>query len=441
VEREKAKKVNTAVDIMRNFRHLKLLTPVAIAILVVCFTVIPGLAQNTDQQIPDAPTPSKTFPKPSVSPTGPPAAPEENQEPAPKPGITTVPPGSVPTEENPDSRNQLFKLTINPTYVNVPVTVKDDHGHLVAGLLSKDFEVLENGTPQKIKFFTSDPFPLTAAVVIDTSLPEIELAKVRNTLPALMGAFGQFDEVAVYTYGTTVNRVQGFVPAQNDEFIQTIRSLQKKAVGRMGGVPVTSGPMASGPSVNGLPVDRGAQQTVNSPQNPQNYQPEAHVLNDAILRAAEDLAARDRNRTRRRVIFVISNGRELNSDASYSQVLKVLLTQQIAIYGVAVGESAMPVYSTLQKVHLPGQGYGDILPRYARATGGQVFSEFSEQAIETAYNQLTVVAKNQYTIGYMAAETKSSTYREIEVRVLKPDLKVTARSGYYPLPPLQPANH
>jgi VWFA-related protein len=436
VEREKATRADTAIKFMRIFRHLELLNPVAIAILFLCFAVIPCLAQSSGQ-IPDAPTPSKTFPKPSVSPTQPPAAPEPKDETqGPAPNISDVPPGEAPREENTDSRNELFRIVKNPTYVNVPVTVKDDRGRLVPGLLPRDFEVLEDGKPQKIAFFTSDPFPLTAAVIIDLSLPEIELAKVRDTLPALMGAFGQFDEVAVYTYGTTVNRVQGFVPAQNDTFIQTIRSLQKKAIGRTGGVPVTSGPMASGPTVNGLPVDRGAQQTVNAPQNPQNYEPEAHVLNDAILRAAQDLASRDR--VRRKLIFVISNGRELNSDASYSQVLKVLLTQQIAVYGVAVGESAMPVYKTLEKVHLPGQGYGDILPKYARATGGQVFSEFSQQAIETAYNQLTVVAKNQYTIGYMAADTKSSTYREIEVRVLKPDLKVTTRAGYYPLPPLRP---
>jgi VWFA-related protein len=100
-----------------------------------------------------------------------------------------------------------------------------------------------------------------------------------------------------------------------------------------------------------------------------------------------------------------------------------------------VGESAVPGYKQLEKIHLPGQGYGDILPKYAKATGGQVFTEFSQQAIETAYNQLTVTAKNQYTIGYYAPKATSSAYRDIEVRVLRPDLKVTARTGYYPLPP------
>ena len=428
---------------MRNLR-LNLFALIAVTMfLMLSLGSSPAAAQNSDPQIPDAPTPSRsTFPKPTVSPTDTPAAPEPpgSQSEEPSPDIKTVPPGSVPREENTDSRNELFKLVKITTYVNVPVTVKDDHGHLVAGLLPKDFQVLENGQSQKIAFFTSDPFPLTAAVVLDLSMPDVELSKIRETLPSLMGAFGQFDEVSVYTYGTTVTRVQGFTPAQNDVFIQTIKKLQRTSIGRAGGVPVLGGPMASGPSTNGHPVDPGAAATVNAQQNPSTsiYTPEAHVLNDAILAAAQDLGSRDR--TRRRILFVISNGRELKSDASYSQVLKVLLTQQITLYGVAVGESAIPGYKQLEKVHLPGQGYGDILPKYANATGGQVFTEFSQQAIETAYNQLTVMAKNQYTIGYYAPKAVSGGYREIEVRVLRPDLKVTARAGYYPLPPAPPSS-
>jgi len=413
--------------------------------MALLFLSLPVLAQNSNQQqIPDAPSATRPFPKPSVSPTSPPAAPEAPQEgeqtQAPPPNITTVPPGGATKEGNTNSREELFTLSNTVNFVNVPVTVRDDKGQLVAGLLPKDFAILEDGQQQKISFFTSDPFPLTAAVVLDLSMSDTEFSKVRETLPALVGAFGQFDEVSLWTYGTTVTRVQGFVPAQNDVFIQNVKKLQKTALGRTGGVPVTGGPMGSGPSVNGLPADRGAAATVDRPQTSTDFRPEAHVLNDAVLAAAQDMSNRDRQHTRRKVLFIISNGRELRSDASYSQVLKVLLTQQITVYAVAVGESAMPIYGKLNKIRIPGQGYGDILPKYANATGGQVFSEFGTQAIEAAYNQATVVAKNQYTLGYYApnANSKSGAYREIEVRVRKPDLKVITRAGYYPLPPPPP---
>ena len=46
---------------------------------------------------------------------------------------------------------------------------------------------------------------------------------------------------------------------------------------------------------------------------------EAHVLNDAILRAAIDLNKRDR--TRRKIIMIISDGSERGSQAGYKEVL------------------------------------------------------------------------------------------------------------------------
>jgi VWFA-related protein len=412
--------------------------------LVVAVLLLASLAaetafgQNSDQQaIPDAPSATRPFPKPNVSPTDTPASPDSStpsdQQSAPPPNITTVPEGGATKEGNTNSRNELFTLIKFSSFVQVPVTVKDDRGHLVAGLLPRDFEVLEDGKPQRLTFFTSDPFPLTAAVVLDQSMSDTEFAKVRETLPALVGAFGQFDEVAVYTYGTSVTRLQGFTPAQNDVFLQTIKKIQRNGFGRTGGTPVIGGPFGSGPTVNGRPADPGAAQTVNQPQMSTTYRPEAHVLNDAILAAAQDLGTRDP--TRRRVLFVISNGRELSSDASYNQVLKVLQTYQITVYGIAVGESAMPVYKQIERIRLPGQGYGNILPNYAQKTGGQVFSEFSRDAIEQAYNQVTLVAKNQYTLGYQTSPSQSGTYRAIEVRVRRPDIKIQARDGYYPLPP------
>ena len=80
-------------------------------------------------------------------------------------------------------------------------------------------------------------------------------------------------------------------------------------------------------------------------------------------------------------------------------------------------------------------GASNLLPKYAAATGGQVFPAFNRSTIEQAYSELTREARNQYTIGYNTRATPSSTYRIIEVRVDRPSLKVAAKDGYYPLPP------
>jgi VWFA-related protein len=236
-----------------------------------------------------------------------------------------------------------------------------------------------------------------------------------------------------------VQKAQDFTSVENDKLAAGMDKVRKKATGRMGGVPVggMGGPLnSSGPQINGRPLDPG-QKT-----NPASTQAESKVLNDAILEAAMDLARREP--TRRKVLFVISDGREYNSSASYREVLKVLLSHQVTVYAIGVGSAAIPGYSTAQKLRIPGFGYGDILPKYAGATGGQVFTEFSQDAIEQAYSRVTEEARNQYTIGYTTRATPSSAYREIEVLVERPDCKkhsvpncvnVAAREGYFPLPP------
>ncbi len=397
---------------------------------LICVIVV-GCAAALAQNIPDAPTP-KTQPSSGNSfPAGTAPAPKNNHDPGtppadPAPTPAEAPPGSVPPAQPADTtsgRDKLFTLTRNVSFVQIPVTVKDRSGRLVEGLTPQDFTVYEDGVPQKLNFFTSDPFPLSAAIVLDTSLPASTLKKVNDTLPALVGAFSQFDEVALYRYGNTVQQVAGFEGAAT---LSSSTLAKVKRTGRNEGPPVLSGPLGPQPTYNGHPVDPGAPQVYTQPK-------ESYVLNDAILRAAQDLSRRDP--VRRRVIFVISDGRENGSINGYEEVRKVLLSQNISVYALGVDTASFPVYDKLNRVRLPGFGYGDILPKYVSDTAGEMFAEFSKDSIEQAYGKITEIAHNQYTLGYNTRATASSTYRALEVHVHRADLQVTAKSGYYPLPP------
>jgi VWFA-related protein len=410
--------------------------------------------QKQDQNIPDAPSavqPPKSAPEspPAQEPTSqdqdqPPADPQANepppqsampetdQKPSEKPpvNIRTVPEGGATKDSE-----GLYKLP--PIIVNqvmVPVTVKDESGRLVSGLLAKDFTVLENGKKQKLNFFTSDPFALSAAVIIDLGMKDVDVQRVNHTFPALEGVFSQFDEVSIYSYSNAVSQ-QANWQAMNQRLSDTFTRLAQ-ARGRNNGPPVTSGPLGpQGPTINNMPADPGA---------PIVYTPaqESHVMNDAILKAALDLAKRDK--TRRKVIFVISDGREYRSDASYKDVLKVLLSNNIMVYAIGVGGSAIPVYNKIEKLHLPRFGYSDILPKYANATGGEVSNQLTRTGIEDAYAKLIGDARNQYTLGYVTHEPPVGGYRGIEVLVdrpscrrssIRPCVDLTAKDGYYPLPP------
>jgi VWFA-related protein len=390
----------------------------------------PSPRQEAEESKPDTPPPdnsgegvttgSKKLPR-SV-----PDAADQKPAPPPMPPVKTVPAGSVPKDV--ESGEDLYTITKTVNLVMVPVTVKDSDGRLVGGLQPKDFSVLENGQRQTLKFFTSDPFALSAAVIIDTGMPDVGLKKVQETLSALQGAFSQFDEVGIYTYSSTVGRVSDFTSV-GKELTATL-NLVKGFSGANNGPPVTSGPLGpQGPIINGRPVD--------SPITPVSTPPKvAHVMNDAILLAARDLSKRDR--ARRKIIFIISDGREQGSTASYKDTLKVLQTQSITVYAVGVEGAAIPVYDRLQRIHLPKSrallGYSDILPKYVSATGGgTVYGELAQGDIERAYAQAIGDARNQYTLGY-TPKSGIGGYRQIEVRLRRPNVKVYAKDGYYPLP-------
>ena len=397
--------------------------------------------KSPTQDVPDAPSAAQppapsdnlSFPEPGSSTTRPtpgpgnqpPGSPRSEENPAPPPAmppVATIPPGSAPRQQN-DSQDQLYKLVVTTNFVQVPVTVKNRDGQLVDGLLPRDFAVYENGKKQELKFFSSDPFALSVAIVLDLGMPDVAVQKINQTYSALVGAFAPYDEVALYTYSSTVSQVRDF-NGINAKLTAVLNQLKTER-GHNNGPPVVGGPMgASGPVINGVPAG-------GPPINPVYTPPkESHVLNDAILRAALDLRSRDR--TRRKIIFVISDGRESGSKASYSDVLRYLLTNDIQVKAVAVEASAIPGYKQLERIHLPFTGYGDLLPKYASATGGGVVpSEYSRNAIEAIYADVIGEARNQYTLGY-TPQTRGAGRREIEVKIFRPNLLIFAKDGYYP---------
>ena len=352
------------------------------------------------------------------------------------PPVETIPPGSMPeaTSQGTAPRNQinpsedLYKIYTPVNFVLIPVMVKDKQGRRVDGLLPQDFSVLENGKAQKLTYFTSDPFQLSVAVLIDLGMADVSVQKVNQTYSALVGAFSPYDEVAIYTYSSTVSKVTDFTPNQNR--LTAALDAMKLVRGHNNGPPVLGGPLGpQPPTVNGIPVGTSGPPPVYTPPK------EAHVLNDAILRAALDLSKRDR--TRRKVIFVISDGRERGSGSSFSEVLHVLQTQGIQVKAVVLDQGALPVYKQVEKLpHIFRQGYADILPKYTNATGGgNVFTELSRNAIEQAYSEITSEARNQYTLGYTPkAVGGASAFRPIEVLVHRKSLDVYTKNGYYPIP-------
>ncbi|HZB88180.1 MAG TPA: VWA domain-containing protein [Terracidiphilus sp.] len=381
--------------------------------------ITPGLGAGTESGAPGSGPGSSSADQPI--PTAPP------QQPVPHEQIQTTPPAM------PSAQELGTILRLNVTYVEVPVTVKDSKGNLVPGLTWRDFRVFENGTYMPLKEFFVDPFPLSIAFVIDQGVTTDVMERVNNSMGSIQGALTPYDEIAIFTYNHIAHEWTGFTGAQSAR-VPAVLAIAK-AAGEEELIPYNSGPLGGGCNIhiNGNCGDPTLQDggSTGSVSGVVTIPKEVHTLNDAILEAAKELSTRPKGR--RRIIYVISDGKEAGSKASYKEVLGYLQTNNIAVWGTLVGDSARWGEGYLSRFHLPFQLYDNLLSKYIFATGGEADSERSQNGIEKSYAKIAEEARAQYTLVYATHESVyDGKFRPIEVRVERPGVEVTSKHGYYP---------
>ncbi|MGC2620379.1 MAG: VWA domain-containing protein [Acidobacteriaceae bacterium] len=341
---------------------------------------------------------------------------------SPAPGQPLIPPtpSDIPT------------FTHNVTVVDVPVIVRDKRNQLVGGLPSWRFRVYEDGVQQRIWWFTTDAYPLSIAFVIDDTLPADIMQKVNQSLSVVSNALTPADSVAVITYsGTGPQMITDFTGAAGNRLPAALQMAKKP--GETMGVPsMGDDPFGAGPTVNGQQADPTLAPQHGNAGGFVTIPREVHPLNDAILYAAEQLASQPRGR--RRIIYVVSDGKDVRSKAKYNQVREYLLTNNISVYGTEVGDASLWGIGYLDRMKLPLLAPENVLPRYALVTGGDVQAEMSENGIQNAFVHITDSVRTAYTIDYISHQpTLSEKYHNIDVRIEGlPGLTVDAKQGYYP---------
>jgi VWFA-related protein len=407
------------------------------------------LAQQQQPAVPDAPTPQAPTALPgtegpitpgsgstgappgskSSSATGQPQ-PEQAQPPAPPSQPATVQ-QQVQTTPPEQGNGATARFVVQVNFVEVPVTVKDSKGNLVAGLTWRDFTVYENNVRQQLRLFSVDPRPLSIAFVVDQTLPSNVMREVNESLGAIQGALTPYDEAALFTYTNGAKEWTGFTGAQGAR-LPAVLSLAQ-ATGTDPLVPINDGPMA-GCNIreNGNCVDPNLQPGRSTGNDTFITIPkEIHTLNDAILRAAKELSTRPKDRLR--IIYVVSDGKEYGSKATWKEVVRYLQTNKIAVYATVVGDSARWGEEWLDRFHLPFTMYDNILYKYVANTGGDMYAEGGVNGIEKSYAKIADEARTQYTLGYLSHESiYDAKYRSINVIVNRPNVVVTAKPGYYP---------
>jgi VWFA-related protein len=392
--------------------------------------VAPGKATTptSNGESGSASTPSDTF-QPEVGSS------LQNKPPVDESKVQDTPPETPANAQEFLNNPDTYKLRLRVNSVEVPFTVKDNKGHLVPGLTWRDVHVYENNVRQKMTIFTVDPYPLSVALVVDNSMPIDVMTRVNNALGALQAAFTPYDEVSVFTYNNGPKMVTDFTGGQSARLTASIE--RAKATGR-DSMYFSPG---EGLGKKGIDLNNGAEDHENLLNGNQPGSPggvhdsqvprEVHTLNDAILMAAKSTTKAARGR--RRIVYVISDGKEYGSKAKTKEVIRYLQTNKIEVVATLVGDASVSGMGFVESIHLPLMMRDNILPVYTKATGGQFFADYRTRGIETSFQKITDEARNQYTVWYNSSEPiTDEKYRKVEVRVLRPNLQVIAKDGYYP---------
>lgn len=328
-----------------------------------------------------------------------------------------------PPKTPPAKEDDVFRISV--TRVLAPVTVTDRDGNFVTGLSAYDFRLFDNGKPQAI---TEDvaSHPLSLVVVVQANAAtENVIRQVQKLGSVLEGTIlGETGEVAVIAF---------------DHRVQTL-------------LPFTSEPGKVGEALKKL--------------KPGSY---SANLNDATMQAINML--RTRPTGRRRAILLISESRDKGSEIRVRDVLTNAEFNDVVIYPVNISHlltslttaphTAAPDNRPPGAVHLPAgivatpttesqHAMGDYIPIfveifkgaksvfvpnplevYAKYTGGREYSFKTQGALERAVSDIGAELHNQYLLTFKPANETEGGFHEITVQILKPDLKVRTRTGYW----------
>ena len=124
-------------------------------------------------------------------------------------------------------------------------------------------------------------------------------------------------------------------------------------------------------------------------------------------------------------MIVVTDGGDTISNRNFHQALEAAQMADAVIYPVLI----MPVTNPAGR-NIGGE---NALTNLARSTGGKVSTATLGPPLDAAFSEIIRELRTQYLLGYYPKDVppSSNRFHKIEVRVSRPDLRVSARNGYY----------
>jgi VWFA-related protein len=267
--------------------------------------------------------------------------------------------------------------------VALTVTVTDPARQSVHGLAAEDFVVFEDGVPQAISYFAPGRVPIDLAILLDTSSSMGPvLATAQQAAVGLARSLQPGDRLTIMQFA---DRAEVLHPL-NDQIPEAIEAIQRTTA-------------------------RGST-----------------ALYNALYIAMKDLAG-DRTSApglRRRVIAVLSDGRDTASIVQLEDVETLATKSGVALY---------PIVLLPQAWELIGGSTGSLLwtlKNMARTTGADAFVATGVSALPGIYTAIANELAQQYTLGYISTNTRrDGAFRRVSVRVVgRHNVSARTRTGY-----------
>ncbi len=295
--------------------------------------------------------------------------------------------GQAPIErrEPQQGSRDIPTIRVETRLVNVALNVVDEKGAPVGGLERDDFEISEDGLPQKIAIFERESStPLSIVMAIDASESvlrneRLEREAAKRFVRALLR---DQDELDLMDFADTVREI---VPFTN----------QRKK------------------------IEAGLSELQHG---------DATALYDAIYLGAERLASTRADNGRRRVMVLITDGGDTVKGAHYAQALEQAQRAGAMVYSIII----VPVYADAGR----NTGGEHALIQMANDTGGKYYYVEDPKDLEAAFAKVSDDLRTQYVVGYYAPPRgKDNSFRTIKVEMkdaaLRAKYGLRYRTGYY----------
>lgn len=292
--------------------------------------------------------------------------------------------------------NPVETLKVNVDVVSLLFNVKDKSGHLLPNLNKDEFQVVEDGKPQNIKYFKAESnLPLTIGILLDTSFSQDRVLPIEKEVGAqfLQRLLRKEDETFLISFDVNVDLLQDFTNVERD-IRKGMDAAKINGGGAVGGLPgIGQGPVPIG-------------------------NPKGTLLYDAVFLAAHDKL---RSEVGRKALILLTDGEDQGSQLKLQDALEAAQKADAIVYVLLISDSGVAA----------GTGPG-LMRKLCEETGGRVINVGNNRdKLEKAFDQVSTELRSQYSIGYTPTNGKhDGTFRKVEIKT-KEGYKVQTRKGYY----------